>query len=140
MKHLAFAQSCRVCRKSRPLSHFTRPGLTKINKTCLECLDAKKAGKEPAPSESLSVYLPVVLTPEQRRVRRWWPEWVHAEEPQARLNPRGTSDVRVCFHCGEDYTSRSPAQKFCSKRCKSAWHRPAAREARENVLDAQAKA
>jgi hypothetical protein len=131
MKHRAFAQTCRTCRKSRPLRDFTRPGSQKVNKTCLECLDARREGREPdvAP-QGIAIYLPVTLTPEQRRVRRWWPSWVHAEDPSRRLNPRGADETRACAHCGAEYTSKSLRQKFCSKRCKSAWHRPAARAAR----------
>lgn len=140
MKHLAFAQSCRVCRKSRPLGDFTRPGSHKVNKTCIECLDARYAGREPdvAPA-GLSIYLPVVVTPEQRQVRRWWPSWVHAEDPSARLNPRGAGERRDCAYCGKQYESKCQQQRYCSKRCKSAYSHAKTRTKRENVLDKQAK-
>jgi len=135
MKHRAFAQTCKTCRKSRPLGDFTRPGSTKVNKTCLECLDACRAGKEPdvAPP-GLGLYLPVVIPPEARTQRRWWPSWVHAKDPAGRplrLNPRGADELRSCAHCGVEYTSRNQQQRFCSRRCKSAWHRPGAKAARE---------
>ena len=144
-KHLAFAQSCRVCRKSRPLADFTRPGSHKINKPCLECLDAAKEGRKPdvAPA-GLALYLPVVLTPEQRQTRRWWPSWVHATDPEARSNPRGSGELRTCAQCARDYTSKNQQQRFCTARCKSLWHRPKARAARKakraNLLDKKAKA
>lgn len=141
MRHLAFAQTCRVCRKSRPLADFKRPGKHKINKTCLECLDARRAGHTPDAAPTLSIYLPVVVTAEQRQVRRWWPSWVHAEDPAVRLNPRGAGELRVCDYCEGKYESKRQQQRFCSQRCKRSWHRARARvRSRENVLDTQAKA
>lgn len=141
MKHLAFAQSCRLCRKSRPLSDFKRPGSQKINKACLECLDALKEGREPdvAP-KGLAIYLPVVVTPEQRKVRRWWPSWVSAEDPSIRLNPRGAGELRSCVQCSTQYQSKCRQQRYCSKRCKSAHSHARERAKRENLLDTQAKA
>lgn len=133
MRNLAFAQVCKVCRKSRPVDDFRTTYGSKSTKTCRECLDALKAGREPdvAPP-GLALYLPVVLPLEARQRRRWWPSWVHAEDPDIRLNPRGSGELRSCAQCGREYTSKNQQQKFCSRRCKGAWHRPAARAAREN--------
>lgn len=130
VKNRAFAQLCRVCRKSRPLEDFRSTSSYKINKTCRECLDARKAGKAPdvAPA-GLSIYLPVVVPVEARSQRRWWPSWVHAEDPTVRLNPVGAGDTRTCDQCGREYEVRDRQQRFCCRRCKSAWHRNAAKTA-----------
>ena len=132
MKNLAFAQVCKVCRKSRPVGDFRARYGSKIAKTCHECLDARRAGREPdvAPA-GLALYLPVVVPMKDRRYRRWWPPWVHTEDPDARSNPRGSGELRSCAQCGREYTSKNHQQKFCTRRCKRAWHRPAARAARE---------
>lgn len=115
---LAFAQTCRVCRKSRPLDDFRRPGSPRVRKTCVECLDAKLEGRTPdvAPP-GLSIYLPVVVSAKVRKTRRWWPDWVHVEEP-SRGNPRGSGDTRECKHCGREYQAKNQQQRYCSKRCK----------------------
>lgn len=130
-KNLAFAQVCRSCRKSRPIEDFKNKYL-KINKTCHECLDAKRAGREPdqAPP-GLALYLPVVVSPELRKIRRWWPAWVHTTDPAPRANPKGSDELRACAFCGAEYTSRQQQQRFCAKRCKSDWHRPKQRKQRE---------
>lgn len=120
---LAFAQTCRVCRKSRPIHDFQRPGAQKVTKTCVECLDAKREGREPdvAPA-GLSIYLPVVVPPKVRKTRRWWPDWVHAEAPDhggaPQRNPRGSGDARECAFCGREYEAKNRQQRYCSKRCK----------------------
>lgn len=121
-RNLAFAQVCRACRKSRPIEDFRSPSHHKINKTCRECLDAKAKGEPPA-TGGLGIYLPVVIPPEDRRQRRWWPEWVHAEDPTVRLNPRGSGELRTCPQCGTEFTSKNNLQRFCRSRCKGAWHR-----------------
>ena len=130
MKNRAFAQTCKACRKSRPISDFKRPSSHKVNKTCRECLDARNAGLElnVAPP-GLPIYLPVVVPVEARSQRRWWPSWVHAEDPTVRLNPRNSGDIRVCAQCKREYEAKNQQQKFCSRRCKSAWHRPTTRQA-----------
>jgi hypothetical protein len=124
-KNLAFAQVCRSCRKSRPIEDFRNRPHYKINKTCRDCLDAKRAGREPdqAPP-GLALYLPVVVSPALRKTRRWWPAWVHTADPAPRANPKGSDELRACDFCGAEYTSKQAQQRFCSKRCKSGFHRP----------------
>jgi hypothetical protein len=141
MKHRAFAQTCRSCRKSRPLADFKRPGSHKVNKSCLECIDARREGHEPdvAPA-GLAIYLPIIVTPEQRQVRRWWPSWVHADDPKVRLNPRGAGELRSCTQCDTQYESKHLRQRYCSKRCKSAHSHARERAKRKTLLDTQAKA
>lgn len=129
-KRRAFAQVCKKCRKIRPIDDFRSTSGSKINKTCRPCLDGRDgrdgAGEEVAGEEGTT--LPVVVPLKDRPQRRWWPAWVHAKDPTLRPNPRGSGELRVCERCKVEYTSVQQTQRFCSRRCKSAWHRLASQQ------------
>lgn len=117
---LAFARTCRACRKTRPLGDFQAKN-RRITKTCRECLDLLARGKTPKKAKEETT-LPVVIPPEQRLHRRAWPSFVYKDEESAqehyetlRENPKAIE----CPYCAKLFVPRLGNQRYCCRRCRS---------------------
>ena len=122
---LAFAKTCKVCRKTRPIGDFQAKN-RRSTKTCRECLDLLARGKQPKAAK-IDTTLPVVIPPEQRLRRRAWPSFVYKDEEAAQEHPETLADhpkAIECPYCSKVFVPRLGNQRYCCRRCRVRATRP----------------
>ena len=116
---VAFAKTCKVCKKTRPVEDFKARG-ARLTKTCRECLNTLARGKQPKVATT-PTYLPVVLPPEKRFCRRSWPGFVYADEEEAKNHTKDLTNkpnTTACSGCDKVFLRRRADQIYCSRQCR----------------------
>lgn len=117
---LAFARTCKSCRKIRPISDFEAKNRRRT-KSCRACLDLLARGRQPKPVTEKTM-LPVILPPEQRLRRRVWPSFVYKDEEAAQEHYKTLREhpkALECPYCLEFFVPRLGSQRYCCRRCRS---------------------